>query len=152
MSKSYAESILTFPLFHGFTADGASMLLESGRVRELPPGEVLFREGDAPETVVLVLAGGVEVFVQRSGRDLVLMSAAPGIILGELAVLCGMERSASVRATEATAILEWTSTGFRRLLLSNAFLSQRILGQSLRMLVEQERSLIETLMAKEAVK
>jgi len=94
---------------------------------------------------MLVLTGSLQVFVVRDGRDLVLTNAGPGTIVGELAVLCGIPRSASVRAGEQSAVLRWSAEAFRRLLLSDAFLSERILGESLRTLIEKERSLIDSL-------
>lgn len=144
MNEKYAPMITAFPLFEGFTLDGAHMLLDSGEVRELSPG-VLIKEGDEPTFVLLVLAGTLEVFVERHGRDLILSEAGPGTILGELAVLCGIPRSASVRATENSAVLQWPAAGFRRLLLNNVFLSERIFRESLRTLIEKEHSLIESL-------
>jgi CRP-like cAMP-binding protein len=146
MNEQYAEMITAFPLFRGFTLDGAHMLLECGEVRELSPGAMLIEEGDAPTFVLLVLTGKLEVFVERHGRDLVLNEPGPGTILGELAVLCGIPRSASVRATENSAVLQWSAATFRSLLLRNVSLSERIFRESLRTLIEKERSLIESLM------
>jgi CRP-like cAMP-binding protein len=146
MSARYEEIITGFPLFQGYTVQGAHMLLESGQVKQHTSGELLFKEGDAPTCVLLVLTGKLEVFVERQGRDLVLTLAEPGTILGELAVLCGSARSASVRARESSAVLHWTANAFRRMLLQNSFLSERIFAQSLRNLVEKERSLIDSLM------
>jgi CRP-like cAMP-binding protein len=148
MSESYAELIPGFPLFKGFTTAGADMILERGTVRECPAGTLFFSEGDQSTSVLLVLSGQVEVFVTRNGSHLVLLEAGPGAIVGELAVLCGTPRSGSVRAPVPSTVLEWSETNFRRLLLGDPFLSQRILGQSLRVLVEKERSLIDSLMAK----
>ena len=145
MNEQYAVLITGFPLFHGFTLDGARMLLESGEVKEYSPGEVLFKEGDSPTLVLLVLAGKMQVFVERRQRDLVLTDAGPGTILGELAVLCGMPRSASVRATDNSAALQWSAAAFRSLLLRDVFLSERIFRESLRTLIEKERSLIDSL-------
>jgi len=65
--------------------------------------------------------------------------------LGELAVLCGIPRSASVRASEKSAALQWSASAFRSLLLRDAFLSERIFRESLRTLIEKERALIESL-------
>jgi CRP/FNR family transcriptional regulator/CRP/FNR family cyclic AMP-dependent transcriptional regulator len=87
----------------------------------------------------------MQVFVERQGRDLVLTDAGSGTILGELAVLCGIPRSASVRASERSAVLKWNATDFRKLLLNNVFLSERIFRESLRTLIEKEQSLIESL-------
>ena len=145
MNEQYAALITGFPLFHGFTLDGARMLLESGEVKEYSPGEVLFKEGDNPTFVLLVLAGKMQVFVKRQQRDVVLTEAGPGTILGELAVLCGIPRSASVRATEKAAALQWSASAFRSLLLRDVFLSERIFRESLRTLIEKERSLIDSL-------
>jgi CRP-like cAMP-binding protein len=145
MNEQYALLITGFPLFHGFTLDGALMLLECGEVKEFSPGEMVIKEGDEPTFVLLVLTGKLQVFVQRQQRDLVLTDAAPGTILGELAVLCGIPRSASVRASEKSAVLLWSAAAFRSLLLRDAFLSQRIFRESLRTLIEKERSLIDSL-------
>jgi CRP-like cAMP-binding protein len=93
MNEEYAVMITAFPLFSGFTLDGAHMLLDSGEVKELSPGAMLIDEGDAPTFVLLVLTGKLEVFVARHGCDLVLNEGGPGTILGELAVLCGIPRS-----------------------------------------------------------
>src|SRR5215467_3915110 len=145
MYEQYAAIITGFPLFHGFTLDGARMLLASGEVKEYSSEEVLLREGDSPTFVLLVLAGKMQVFVERQQRDLVLADAGPGTILGELAVLCGIPRSASVRASEKSAALQWSAAAFRSLLLRDVFLSERIFRESLRTLIEKERSLIDSL-------
>jgi CRP-like cAMP-binding protein len=145
MNEQYAVMITEFPLFKGFTLDGARMLLDCGEVKEYSPGEVLLKEGDNPTFVLLVLTGKMQVFVERQQRDLVLTDGGPGTILGELAVLCGIPRSASVRANEKSAVLQWSAAAFRSLLLRDAFLSQRIFRESLRTLIEKERSLIDSL-------
>jgi len=146
MNEQYAEMITRFPLFHGYTLHGAKMLLECGEVKEYSPGDVLFKEKDSPTCVLLVLTGKMEVFVERQGRDLVLTDAGPGTILGELAVLCGIPRAASVRASERSAVLQWNAKEFRNMVLSDVFLSERIFRQSLRTLIEKEQSLINSLM------
>lgn len=151
MNEKYAVMIPDFPLFRGFTLDGAHMLLDGGKIMELPPGELLINEGDQPTFVLLVLTGKLEVFVERKGRDLVLSEVGPGTILGELAVLCGIPRSASVRGTEESAVLQWTAAAFRSLLLNNASLSERIFRESLRTLIDEEHSLIESLVRSQGI-
>jgi CRP-like cAMP-binding protein len=145
MTEQYALLITRFPLFQGFTVDGARMLLECGEVKEFFPGEIVIKEGDEPTFVLLVLTGKLQVFVQRQQRDLVLSDAGPGTILGELAVLCAIPRSASVRASEKSAALQWSAAAFRSLLLRDGFFSQRIFRESLRTLIENEQSLIDSL-------
>jgi CRP-like cAMP-binding protein len=151
MNEQYAEMITRFPLFQGYTLHGAQMLLECGEVKEYSPGDVLFKEKDSPTYVLLVLTGKMEAFVERQGRDLVLTDAGPGTILGELGVLCGIPRAASVRASERSAVLQWNAKEFRSLVLSDVFLSERIFRESLRTLIEKEQSLINSLVQSQGV-
>ena len=149
MNEQYAELITTFPLFKGFTANGARRLLAAGQVKEQSTADVLLKEGDKADFVLLVLTGALEVFVERESQHLVLTEAGPGTILGELAVLCGIPRSASVKAKEKAVVLEWSDEAFRTLLLRDPSLSQRIFREALRTLIDKERSLIDSLIKAE---
>lgn len=147
MSDQYAELMTTFAMFKGYTPHGASVLMERGKVRELAAGELLFKEGDPAKSVLLVLTGRAEVFVDRNGRNLKLNDVEPSRMLGELAVLGGINRPASARATEATAVVEWSENDFRRLIASDVNLSQRIFRQLIRTLAEEEEALVASLAA-----
>jgi len=149
MNEQYAELITTFPLFKGFTANGAKRLLAAGQVKEQSTADVLLKEGDKADFVLLVLTGALEVFVERESQHLVLTEAGPGTILGELAVLCGIPRSASVKAKEKAVVLEWSDEAFRTLLLRDPSLSQRIFREALSTLIDKERSLIDSLIKAE---
>jgi CRP-like cAMP-binding protein len=144
MNENYAELITGFPLFKGFTVNGANRLLKSGEVRHYKTGEVLINEGDKADFAILLLTGKLEVFVRRGDNDVVLTQSHPGTVLGEVAVLCGIPRSASIRADSDVAVLRWDDEAFRTLLLRDASLSQRIFGTILRTLVEKERALIDS--------
>ena len=109
------------------------------------PGELLLKEGDEADFAALVLTGKIEVFVERKGSDFILTEAAPGSILGELALLCGIPRSASARAKENSTVLEWTDETLRTSLLRDRSLAQRIFRQTLRTLVDKERELVNSL-------
>jgi CRP-like cAMP-binding protein len=145
MTAAYDVAITKFPLFAGFTPHGAQALLQAGSLKELNPGDVVFNETDAADGALLVLDGRLEVFVRRDGLDLSLKSCGPGEIVGELAVLCGIPRSASVRAAEKSVALVWPAAAFRRILLGDPFLSQRVFREALRTLIEKEQSLITSL-------
>ena len=145
MNEEYAELMTTFPLLQGFTANGTRRLLEAGDVTQLAAGDVLLNEGEAAEFAVLILRGTIEVFVEREGKRLVLTEATPGTMLGELALLCGIPRSASARAKEASTVLKWSDESLHTLLLRDRSLAQRIFRQTLRTLVDKERELVDSL-------
>ena len=143
--NQYAALLAGLPLFQGYTIHGVQFVLEEGEVKEHAAGDVLCREGDAAAFVLLVLTGKVEVFVERQGRTIGLTEVGPGSVLGELAVLCGIPRAASLRASEKLVVLYWSADAFRRVLLRNTVLSERILRRSLRTLIEKEQALITAL-------
>ncbi|HEY6122385.1 MAG TPA: cyclic nucleotide-binding domain-containing protein [Pyrinomonadaceae bacterium] len=145
MTEQYAKMIADLHLFKGYTREGAQRLIDSGEIKTCSAGDPVFNEGDKASFVLLVLTGKLQVFVERHGRDLVLEDAGPSTILGELAVLCGIPRSASVRVLEDSTVLQWDAEAFRHLMLRDVFLSERIFRESLRTLIDKEKSLIESL-------
>ena len=144
MDDQLAVTMTAFPLLQGFTPQGTQRLLERGEVRTCSTGELLFKEGDPPTFALLVLGGTIQVFVEREGGDMILTDVGPGTIVGELSVLCGTSRAASVRASEAATVLQWSAQAFRNLLVRYPLLSERIFKESLRTLVEKERALIDS--------
>lgn len=79
-------------------------LVPGGTVRSFPKGAVLVNEGDATDSMYVLLAGHVKAFVSdEDGAELVLNSIEAGDYFGEL-VLDGGPRSASVMALEPCRI------------------------------------------------
>lgn len=145
MNEEYAELMTTFPLFEGFTTNGTNRLLAAGEITQVAADEVLLNEGETAEFAVLILKGALEVFVEREGKRLVLTEATPGDMLGELALLCGIPRSASARAKEDSVVLKWSDVSLHTLLLRDRSLAQRIFRETLRTLVDKERELVDEL-------
>ncbi len=66
---------------------------------DLAPGEALFHQGDAGDAVYVVLAGRLKAYkVEEDGGESPLAEMAAGATVGEIQVLTGGARSATVRA------------------------------------------------------
>ena len=152
MNEDHIKSLMGIPLLHGYTVHGVKRLLESGAVRKHAAGEVLFNEGEKPEDVLLVIMGRLQIYVNRQGLDIMVNHAGPGDIVGELAVLCGRPRTASVRAAEESAALHWDRKAFHEVLLDDSTLSERVFGRALRTLVDREMALVEEVLKKQPPK
>src|SRR5262245_60657917 len=107
MNDQYASEMTDFPLLQGFTLAGAKMLLDSGEMTYYAAGEMLFKDGDPSSFAALLLSGALQVFLTRSEGEIILREMGPGTILGELGVICGLPRSASVRAKSDSVALVW---------------------------------------------
>jgi diguanylate cyclase (GGDEF)-like protein len=88
-----------------------------GREVSLDSGAVLWREGDAGDHVVLLLAGRLEVSHQTpDGEEMTLRHLYPGAVAGEMAALDGQARSATVRAHQDSKVLLIPAGRFREFL------------------------------------
>ena len=79
---------------------------------DLLPGEVLFREGDAPTTAFLIESGSLRITAQRNGSPVVLSDLGSGALVGEMAVLDDSPRSATATALEACVLTPIDRTQF----------------------------------------
>jgi len=74
-------------------------IFPSGKVRLFERGEVMVSEGDKARELLILLSGRARVEKKISGREpLVLAHPGTGQLIGELSVLTGKPRSASVVA------------------------------------------------------
>ena len=70
-------------------------------LKRFDPDAVLFRQGDPSDEVILILSGSADV-LRESGDDAILLGTVrAGEFVGEMGVLEGRVRSATVRAAEA---------------------------------------------------
>lgn len=67
-------------------------------------GEVVFSEGEESNLVYRVLEGEAEVLKENEGQEVVLGSVTSGDFVGEMGVLVGRPRSATVRATRGLVV------------------------------------------------
>ena len=85
---------------------------------ELPAGVPVFSQGDAADALYLVVAGSVSVRVKVEGLDANSEVAALGAgqLFGEVALLDGSPRAATIITREPTALLRLDATSFAELL------------------------------------
>jgi CRP/FNR family cyclic AMP-dependent transcriptional regulator len=103
-----AESLLAeVPLFQALDADERSTLAGSVTVVDFPPGRRVFRRGDPGGSLYVVSRGLVEISVETTTGDRVLLDQmGPGDFFGEISLLDGRERTADATATEETQAFE----------------------------------------------
>ncbi len=88
-------------------------VVECGYRQRLKAGEILFCEGDPGNGFYIVLSGSVKVFVAELDKHLTDLGA--GNFLGELALMLGIPRTATVQALEDTLLFAINQRGFTEL-------------------------------------
>jgi len=81
----------------------------------LAPGEILFSEGGEADRIYFVRSGRLRVEKRRrDGTTVVLAQAEPGSVVGEIAILRGVTRTASVVAATSASVIAVDGETFRR--------------------------------------
>ena len=99
-------------------------------------GETLFSEGDQSNACYMIVSGHASALREYSGgRAITLARFGPGDLFGELAMLDGQRRSATVRALDALDAVAIEGADMRRLLRRHPDIAIKMiaaLGQKLR--------------------
>jgi CRP/FNR family transcriptional regulator, cyclic AMP receptor protein len=86
-------------------ADRASLTERSRRV-EVDKGQVVICEGDTSDSVLVLLSGKMKVVTySQEGDEFILNTVVPGDTIGEIGVLSGGPRTATVQATAKSTVL-----------------------------------------------
>ncbi len=92
--------------------EGIEGLAERGVVRHLAPGEVLVRQGVLSDSVFHVRSGSLSVAVAGPEGEVEIGSVRPGDLIGEVAALVGLPRSATLAADGDVEVLEVEASAF----------------------------------------
>ncbi len=119
-------------------------LFARGRPRRYRGGTTLFSEGDTADRVIVLLSGRVKVsYTTDEGDEILLAIRGLGELLGELSVLDGEPRSATVTALEAVDALVVGAAEFRTFLRTNPAAAMYLLTTLSRRLRDADRKRIE---------
>ncbi|MBI3933946.1 MAG: EAL domain-containing protein [Acidobacteria bacterium] len=96
--KSLPLLLQQVPYFQQLSIEVLEELAEIGSVQSWQDGRHVFRQGDHPDCMYLILKGSVAIEkVTAAGQVIPLTTANPGNFFGEMALIDGAPRSASVR-------------------------------------------------------
>jgi NTE family protein len=108
------------PLLSGAEPSTIAELVQRLERVHVEAGELVVRRGDAGDRLFLVASGRLRVFVEDEDGPRVLRELGSGAALGELALLTGEPRSATVVAVRDSELLELTADAFESLLERDA--------------------------------
>ena len=103
-----------------------------------PPGAVIIRQGDPARRFYIVLRGAVDVVNHHPAGDIVIGSLGPGEYFGEIGLLQGRPRMATVRAAadSEAEVMALDEASFRALMTESQQTSEEIARQMAERLVE----------------
>ena len=95
------------PLFAGLSDELLESVAIHGVVRNVPRNNILLQEGEQSDALYVVVTGKMKIFVgDEEGKELVLSILGPGDFFGEMAIIDGAPRSATVMSVgESTVVI-----------------------------------------------
>jgi CRP-like cAMP-binding protein len=128
-----AELISKAPLFAGCTKRELRHIAAVADEIVLPEGTTLTKEGASGREFVIIVDGAADV--RRRGRKV--NSLSSGDFLGEIALITGTPRTATVKTTEETHVLVLTAQAFRSLLRNVPSIQLKVLEELARRLPDE---------------
>lgn len=135
MATKVLELLHEVPLFHDLSRRDLRKVADIGREMEFPAGRIVVSEGAVATDFYLLLSGRTTV----SQRGQTLRHLGPGDFFGEIAVLDGGVRSATVAADTPLVVFRLNRQAFFRLLGKEGTIAARLLGEMARRLRAVER-------------
>jgi signal transduction histidine kinase len=93
------------PLFAALADDDLEWIAGACETAELAAGEVVAAEGDDGDALFVIAVGELEVVKRSRTTEVPIARLGPGEIVGEMAVLEGAPRNATIRAVEPSRVI-----------------------------------------------
>lgn len=106
-------TLRTVSLFADLPREVLARLVSEFDELDVAAGETVFSQGDPGDALYVIVSGAVEVRGERDGRSERVAVLGPGDCLGEMALVTGDPRSATVVTLSATRLLRLDKERFR---------------------------------------
>src|SRR5262245_52712916 len=116
----------------------ADRLIKCCTCLEIQAGQEIARQGDRSESMHFILKGRVGIFVSTDdGRVVRVRSLGRHTTTGEMGLMTGRPRSATVRAEVTSTLYELPLDAYRQIILQDPMLGQALLRFAVEMMVER---------------
>jgi CRP/FNR family transcriptional regulator, cyclic AMP receptor protein len=103
--KQDVEILRRVPLFSPIDTARLKLLAFTSQRLSFDQDQVLFRQNESGETAYVLIDGTADVFVNAGDREVKVASVGRNEIIGEIAILCDVARTATVRTTSKVEAL-----------------------------------------------
>lgn len=89
-------------------------LMEERLKKQFKKGDTIFKDGQAGQTMFIILQGEIEITKMLGDQKTVLANLAPGSVFGEMSIIDNQPRSATAVASSDVVLLEISREMFRK--------------------------------------
>ncbi len=110
------ELLKRIPLFANLERSKLKLLAFTSERLTWPAGATLFRQNEMGDAAYILIDGEAEVLVEADGREIPVATLARNDVVGEIAIICDVPRTATVRARGELTTLKIAKDLFFRLI------------------------------------
>ena len=114
--KEEVDLLRRIPLFANVEPSKLKLLAFTSERIAFEGGQVLFKQGDTGDAAYIVIEGEAEVLVNGPAGPIQVAVLGRNAIVGEIAILCDVPRTATIKARERLVCLRISKELFLRLL------------------------------------
>lgn len=113
--KEEVEILRNIPLFAKLEPAKLKLLAFTSERLTFEPGQPIFQQGDPGDAAYIVIEGEADVLINTAKGPVKVASLGRNAIVGEIAILCDVPRTATVTAKDKTVTLKINKETFFRL-------------------------------------
>lgn len=141
IAQQIFEMIGRSKFFSDFTSDDVGQLAAFMQVYRANTGEMIIREGEVDDYLILIIEGRVEISKADSHGELHPMTAVgPGATLGEMSMIDGEPRFATCVALEPTTFAVLSRDSMVKIIIEEPALGSKILIKLVTLLSQRLRA------------
>jgi len=114
--KDEVDLLRKVPLFAHMDPAKLKLLAFTSTRASFKPGQELFHQGDEGDAAYLILSGEADVIADTPSGEVPVATVGQNAVVGEIAILCEVPRTASVRAVSPLETLKIEKEHFLRLI------------------------------------
>jgi CRP/FNR family transcriptional regulator, cyclic AMP receptor protein len=142
-SQVTRERLITFlletPMFEKLDPSEIMEIIHIVEVEHYQAGNTIFSEGDAGEAWFVLYKGKVEVLKHGATGEKKITELGPQACFGEISILDGSPRSASIHATEDCVVFRVPRDAFVELIEDNHLVAYKLLHHMAILLAKRQR-------------
>lgn len=142
--KEEVEILRNIPLFSKLEPAKLKLLAFTSERLTFEPGQAFFQQGDPGDAAYIVMEGAAEVLINTPRGPVKVADLGRNAVVGEIAILCDVPRTATVVALQKTVTLKINKETFFRLVTEFPQMAVEIMRELARRLERTNEQLRET--------
>lgn len=133
-----ADRLSRVPIFVPLSDDETERLARASSARVYAPGEAIVRRGQEGDSMFVIIRGAVKVQITENNIVRIINNLGENDFFGEMSLLTGQPRSATVIAEKETEVLQIKKSAFKAILQTNPDLVKSIVE-----IIEERKELLK---------